>query len=150
MIRSLLFLLLALPIALQAAQVEAQVLQPDFWSGIRLAIERHLGRPYVWGGAGLKNFDCSGFVWRVMLENGILVKRTTARKFYMSLPSVPRTDRFKFGNIVFFDNLKHCGIVSDSATFYHAQLHKGTNLSEFDAFWRPKVCGFRKIPKTQP
>jgi len=120
--------------------------QPS-WEALRQAIQRHLGRPYVWGACGLKSYDCSGFVWRVMLDNGLLIKRTTARKLYMSLPGVPASDRFQPGNIVFFDNLTHCGIVSSRADFYHAQVHRGTNLSEFDPFWRPKICGFRKLPR---
>ena len=51
----------------------------QFVESIKSTIENHLGRPYVWGSSGLKSFDCSGFVWRVMYENGILLKRTTAR-----------------------------------------------------------------------
>jgi peptidoglycan endopeptidase LytE len=139
-------LLVALHGVLGAAQRSARTAPPEFWDQVKFVIERHLGRPYVWGGAGLKSFDCSGFVWRVMFENGILVKRTTARKFYMTLRPAPRTDPFQFGNIVFFDNLKHCGIVNSSSSFYQAQLSKGTNLSEFDEFWKPKICGFRRMP----
>jgi len=59
--------------------------EPGFWQRVRSSIEKNLGRPYVWGAAGLKSFDCSGFIWRVMYDNGILLKRTTARKFYMTL-----------------------------------------------------------------
>ncbi len=119
--------------------------EPGFWNGFRAAIERHLGRPYVWGACGLKSFDCSGFVWRVMYDNGVLMKRTTARKLYFSLPRTTQKDRWNFGNIVFFDNMKHCGIVNDSGSFFHAQTSKGTNRSEFTPFWRSKVCGVRKI-----
>ncbi len=119
------------------------------WDRIKAAVESHLSRPYVWGACGLKSFDCSGFVWRVMADNGMLIKRTTARKLYMSLPRVAAGGRFDSGNIVFFDNLKHCGIVADSMTFYHAQSSIGTNLSRFDPYWRPKVCGFRAMPKTE-
>ncbi len=124
----------------------AQGSPPEFWDQVKSVIERCLGRPYVWGSAGLKSFDCSGFVWRVMFENGILVKRTTARKLYMSLPPVAKGDPFQFGNIVFFDNLKHCGIVNSRTSFYQAQVSKGTNLSKFDAFWQPQICGFRRMP----
>jgi len=137
-------------ILLMAAQLLCAQTAPGgqvSWETLRLIIRRHLGRPYVWGTCGLKSYDCSGFVWRVMLENGTLIKRTTARKLYMSLPSAPRSERFQPGNIVFFDNLAHCGIVSSHGDFYHAQVHKGTNLSEFDSFWRPKICGFRKMPR---
>ncbi len=138
--------LLALLVAAQAVGTQAQPGGQMVWDRLEDAIRHHLGRPYVWGTCGLKSFDCSGFVWRVMFDNGVLVKRTTARKLYMSLEATARPERFQPGNLVFFDNLKHCGIVSSRREFYHAQLHKGTNLSEFDPFWRPKICGFRKMP----
>ena len=90
----------------------------------------------------MKNFDCSGFVWRVLFENGILTKRTTARKYYMMLPEVDASRQWEFGTLVFFDNLKHVGIVENESAFYHAQVSRGTNLSEFSSFWRKKIlCG---------
>jgi cell wall-associated NlpC family hydrolase len=113
---------------------------------MRTVIQRHLGRPYVWGASGIKSFDCSGFVWRVMSENGILIKRTTARKFYMSLPRVPDEQRWEFGNIVFFSDLKHCGVVDTREGFYHAAVTTGTHLSRFDPFWRRKISGVRAMP----
>jgi cell wall-associated NlpC family hydrolase len=134
-------LLLALPVLgqdLTADRVPA--------SGLRAVIAKHLGRPYVWGSAGLKSFDCSGFVWRVMFDNGILIKRTTARRLYLCLPRVGEGQELQLGNLVFFDNLAHCGIVNDPDTFYHSQCSKGTNLSNFEPYWRNLVCGFRAMP----
>jgi cell wall-associated NlpC family hydrolase len=113
---------------------------------IQRTAEKYLGKPYVWGAVGLKSFDCSGFIWRVMAENGILVKRTTARKLYMSLPRAQKGSSYGSGALVFFDNLKHVGIVKDRESFYHAQVSMGTNLSAFDPYWRHKVCGFRRLP----
>ncbi len=113
---------------------------------VQTVIERHLGRPYVWGATGLKSFDCSGFVWRVMQENGIFVKRTTARKYFLTLPKVSEDQRWAFGNIVFFSDLKHCGIVQTPETFYHAAVSVGTHVSRFDPFWRRRVTGVRAIP----
>jgi len=118
----------------------------DLWDALQRTVERYLGRPYVWGAVGLKSFDCSGFVWRIMAENGIMLKRTTARKLYMSLPRVTKDSNYESGALVFFDNLKHVGIVRDSESFYHAQVSIGTNLSEFEPYWRRKICGFRRIP----
>jgi len=119
---------------------------PDPWSRVQTVIERHLGRPYVWGSSGLKSYDCSGFVWRVMYENGILIKRTTARKYFLTLPKVPDDARWAFGNIVFFSNLKHCGIVQTPETFYHAAVSAGTHVSRFDPLWRGRVSGVRAMP----
>jgi len=137
-------LLLALTPALAGAAVQDAPDRTEFWTEFRQTIERHLGRPYVWGTSGLKSFDCSGFVWRILIDNGVLVKRTTARKYYMSLPRVAG-DRWRFGNIVFFDNMKHCGIVDGPDAFYHAQSSVGTNRSPLSPFWRAKVCGVRAV-----
>jgi peptidoglycan endopeptidase LytE len=119
---------------------------PASWQRIKASIETYLRRPYVWGSSGLKSFDCSGFVWRVMYENGILFKRTTARKLYMSFAAPAEGKNLIPGNLVFFDNLKHCGIVNDDNTFYHAQSSIGTNLSKFNPYWRRLVVGYRCIP----
>ena len=125
----------------------AQTTVTDFLSGIKTAIERNLGRPYVWGATGLKSFDCSGFVWRVMFENGVLMKRTTARKFYMILQPVPKGEEGKFGTLVFFDDLKHVGIMDSPKAFYHAQVSAGTNRSEMNSFWKNKIYGYRRLPE---
>jgi len=121
----------------------------DFWGGLRSAIQKHLGRPYVWGATGLKSFDCSGFIWRVMYENRILLKRTTARKFYMSLPKATPADQSTFGTLIFFDDLKHVGIVENNTAFYHAQVSRGTNRSDMTPFWRQKIYGYRRLPLPQ-
>lgn len=119
--------------------------QVGFWEGIRASLKDYLGRPYSWGSAGQKSFDCSGYVWRVFADNGVLLNRTTARKYYFSLPRVEEGRQSEFGNIVFFDNLKHCGVVNSRDDFYHAQTSRGTNLSPFNQFWRGKVCGYRRV-----
>lgn len=141
----LLLLLLGLPSGLPGQTRETPAADSSS-DGLRLVIQKHLGRPYVWGASGLKSFDCSGFVWRVMAEQGILIKRTTARKFYFCLPAAEEDDKWHFGNVVFFDNLKHCGLINDSKSFFHAQSVKGTNLSPLNRYWKPKVCGVRKMP----
>jgi cell wall-associated NlpC family hydrolase len=118
----------------------------EFFSGIKAAIDRNLGRPYVWGATGQKSFDCSGFVWRVMYENGILMKRTTARKFYMMLKPASKEEQGNFGTVVFFDDLKHVGIVESPKEFYHAQSVVGTNRSQMSPYWKKMVYGYRLLP----
>jgi cell wall-associated NlpC family hydrolase len=115
--------------------------ESGFFERLRQSIESHLGRPYVWGESGNKSFDCSGFVWRVGTDTGLFFKRTTARKLWFSTTPATAANRGKLGNLVFFDDLKHVGIVNDTRSFYHAQSSKGTNLSEMNAYWKPKVVG---------
>ena len=143
-----LLMLLSTDLASQSAENSANSISgaTGFIAGVKSAIEKNLGRPYVWGSSGLKSFDCSGFIWRVMYENGILLKRTTARKFYMMLPPVSNEEKWNFGTLVFFDNLKHVGIVETPHSFYHAQVSAGTNRSEMNSYWRPRIYGFRRIP----
>ena len=134
-----------------SAVAEAQSPQESstFKDRVKSTIEKHLGRPYVWGSSGMKSFDCSGFIWRVMYENGILLKRTTARKFYMILPPAPKEQQWEFGTFVFFDDLKHVGIVDSQDAFYHAETSIGTNRSKMNSFWRRKIYGFRSLPAPQ-
>ncbi len=119
---------------------------PDYWTRVKLNIQKYLGRPYAWGATGVKSFDCSGFVWRVFAESGVLFKRTTARKLWFSLPDPPKGREHAFGNLVFFDNLTHVGIVNDRTSFYQSQSSVGTNLSPMSHFWRSKVVGERAAP----
>lgn len=122
---------------------------PQILESMKSTIEKHLGRPYVWGASGMKSFDCSGFIWRVMYENGILLKRTTARKFYMILPPTPKDQESDFGTLVFFNDLKHVGIMDSQNAFYHAQSSIGTNRSTMNSYWRRKIYGFRQLPFPQ-
>ncbi|MBI4875630.1 MAG: C40 family peptidase [Acidobacteria bacterium] len=139
---------LAILALLGSAAAMAQT--PDnWWERLRATVEKHLGRPYVWGATGLKSFDCSGFVWRAFTDAGAPFKRTTARKLYFSLNSATKGKEWDFGNVVFFDDLKHCGIVNSRGDFFHAESSKGTTLSRFDPYWRPKVYGIRRVAVLQ-
>ncbi len=135
--------LLAL-LVLCCGAVAAQA-REGWWDRFRAVVSANLGRPYVWGATGMKSFDCSGFVWRVFTDAGAPFKRTTARKLYFSLSPIPKGKEWDYGNVVFFDDLKHCGIVNSRGDFYHAQSGKGTNLSPFDPYWRQKISGVRRV-----
>lgn len=144
----LLFILLTTAVVGHARSAQSTVLSSvtDFFAGVKTSIQKNLGRPYVWGASGLKSFDCSGFAWRVMLDNGVLMKRTTARKFYMMLKPASKEEQGNFGTLVFFDDLKHMGIVNSSNDFYHAQSVVGTNLSPMNSYWKKLVTGYRQFP----
>jgi hypothetical protein len=79
-------------------------------------------------------------------ELELLFSAAIRRKLYMCLPEVPEQDRWRFGNIVFFDDLQHCGIVSGRGAFYHSSQTEGTHFSTLGPFWQPKLCGFRAMP----
>lgn len=134
------------PVYLQAsAKMESNGI--DVRECFRKIIPKYLGKPYRLGRAGPRSFDCSGFVWRVLQESGIRIKRSSARKLYLRLPRIPEENNLEFGMVVFFRNFRHCGIIKDNLSFYHASVKVGTTMSDFAPYWRKRICGFRGIPK---
>ncbi len=110
------------------------------------AIDQRLGSPYVWGAAGPRVFDCSGFVWSVFGSAGIQFDRTNARTFWTRFSPAGDDEKYRLGTLVFFNNLTHVGIVADEYGFYHASTSKGVIYSPFKGYWGQRIDGFRRIP----
>ena len=110
------------------------------------AIEERLGTPYRLGATGPYRFDCSGFVWSVFQAAGFGFERSSARSLWSSFEPVDGDERFKFGTLVFFNNLRHVGIVADSEGFYHASTSQGVTYSRFSDYWLKRLDGFRRVP----
>lgn len=109
-------------------------------------LQKNLGRPYVWGATGYKSYDCSGVIWRMLSDQGVFLKRTTARKLFVSLKKLPPGEQPSYGTLIFFDDLKHVGMVLDPKRFFHAQSSKGTTVSELSPYWKKMVYGYRQLP----
>lgn len=109
------------------------------------AIDTRLGARYVWGAAGPRVFDCSGFVWSSFKEIGVDFYRGSARSYWARFAPAREDEKYKFGTLVFFNNLSHVGIVADEHGFYHASRRKGVIYSRFDKY-PARVDGFRRIP----
>lgn len=101
-----------------------------------------LGRRYVWGATGPKNFDCSGFTSYVFRNQGIELPRTS-RMQYTQGEKVDRSD-LKAGDLMFFSSPRsgkgtvgHVGIVvsvdeeTNAVTFIHASTKKGITYQKF-------------------
>ncbi len=132
---------------LLACLLLAAALPDDLVQNLANWLEQNLGRPYVWGATGHKSYDCSGFVWRMLTDNGVFLKRTTARKLYLATD--PATEP-AFGTLVFFDDLKHVGILRDQRSFFHASSSQGTTRAPLAPYWAPKIVGFRRLPLEAP
>ena len=110
------------------------------------SISAKLGIPYLYGSAGPNRYDCSGFVWAVFKDAGIDFERSSARTLWqMSIPD-EGDERFKFGTLVFFNNLGHIGIVADKEGFYQASSSKGITYSKFEGYWQNRIVGYRRLP----
>ena len=113
---------------------------------VMAAIDVRIGAPYVYGSSGPRVFDCSGFVWSVFQSAGVQFERGSARGFWATFQPVSEDEKFKFGTLVFFNNLKHVGIVADANGFYHASTSQGVTYSPFNEYWTSRITGFRRVP----
>jgi peptidoglycan endopeptidase LytE len=118
----------------------------QFQQLITAAIDDRLGARYVWGATGPSAFDCSGFVWSTYHAVGIDFERGSARTLWSRFEAPAADEKYKFGNLVFFSNLAHVGIVADEKGFYHASRHHGVIYSPFNEYWLSRIDGFRKVP----
>ena len=113
-----------------------------------LAIDERLGTPYRMGATGPNRYDCSGFVWSVFQQAGVSFERSTARSLWQEFTPPAEGEQFKFGTLVFFNNLHHVGIVADANGFFHASSH-GVVYSRFDDYWTKRLNGFRRVSFAQ-
>lgn len=111
------------------------------------AITKRLGIRYRFYGIDDTGYDCSGFVWRVFRDAGADFQRVAARTLWRQLPEATETEVKQFGTLVFFNGLKHIGIVRDAYSFYHASRSQGVSLSYFSGYWGQRITGFRRAPK---
>lgn len=102
--------------------------------------------PYRLGSTGPDRYDCSGFVWSVFTDAGFAFPRSSARTYWDEFEPVEGDERFKFGTLVFFNNLGHVGIVADENGFYHASRSQGITYSPFAGYWGKRIVGYRRVP----
>lgn len=110
------------------------------------AITHRLGIRYRFFGTDDRGYDCSGFVWRVFQDAGASFERVAARTLWDQLPEAPAEEVAKFGTLVFFNGLKHVGIVRDAESFYHSSRSEGVTLSSFAGYWESRITGYRRAP----
>lgn len=110
------------------------------------SMDAKLGIPYHYGSTGLNSIDCSGLVWMVFRDAGLNFERSSAANYWREFEPVSGDDRFKFGTLVFFNDLGHVGIVVNDKGFYHASSSKGVTYSSFDGYWAKRIVGYRRIP----
>src|SRR5262249_752720 len=113
---------------------------------LQIAILSRLGIRYRYTGIDDRGYDCSGFVWRVFKDAGADFERVAARTLWRQLPVAKAQETRQFGTLVFFNGLKHIGIVHDAETFYHSSRSRGVVLSPFAGYWEKRLTGFRQSP----
>jgi len=64
--------------------------------------ERFLGTPYMWGGASVKHFDCSGFTQFVYRQCGIVLPRNAREQIYTGEEVPYDFDKMLPGDLLFY------------------------------------------------
>ncbi len=111
--------------------------------------KNQLGVPYQFGGSSPSGFDCSGFLYYVFKENGIILPRTSADQ-YDTGEKIKKSD-LQIGDLVFFETYKpgpsHSGIYVGEQKFIHASSKNGISISSVDDpyYWSSRYLGARRI-----
>ena len=82
---------------------------------------RLLGTPYMWGGASIKHFDCSGFTQFVYRQSGIVLPRNAREQIYTGEVVPYDFDKMRPGDLLFYGTLNPDGkprVVSHVAMYY--------------------------------
>jgi len=81
--------------------------------------KRQLGKPYVFGGSGPDNFDCSGLVAWAWRAAGVTLPHSAGSQ-YRDYPKVPLTALQPGDIVVFGSDLHHDGIYVGNGQMIHA------------------------------
>ncbi|MBS5966354.1 MAG: C40 family peptidase [Finegoldia magna] len=115
--------------------------------------EKHIGKRYVFGASGPRNFDCSGFVCWSFTKSGVKnMPRTTAWRIYTDYCNPVSPSQAKPGDIIFFKGtynsgtpISHVGIYAGNGMMIHAgdpiqyaNINTRYWKEHFYAFGRPK------------
>jgi murein DD-endopeptidase len=103
---------------------------------------RMLGKPYRYGGASPRGFDCSGLVYYAYHQAGYKVPRTSQLQYRDSLP-VKQAHR-REGDLLFFrieGKVSHVGIYLGDNRFIHAPASgkRVTLASLEEPYWRERL-----------
>jgi cell wall-associated NlpC family hydrolase len=112
------------------------------------------GVPYRNGGSDPAGFDCSGFVWYVFGQHGVVLPRTVTEQFRMGIRVDPID--LRPGDLVFFDTTgsgrqasqpTHIGISIGGDEFVHAPSTAGQVRVErlVSSYWAPRFLEARRV-----
>ncbi|WP_052422585.1 C40 family peptidase [Nonomuraea candida] len=93
------------------------------------------GTPYVWGGTSENGYDCSGLMLRAYEAAGIDLPRTARQQYGAFSRKIDWPD-LKPGDLVFFSNLGHVGMISKPGHMVHAPRTGDVVKEEKLSAWR--------------
>ncbi|MFF2877778.1 SH3 domain-containing protein [Gottfriedia sp. NPDC057991] len=113
--------------------------------------KQFLGVPYKWAGVSPTGFDCSGFIYYVLKENGKPFGRTNVSGYWHNNTSFQKVTTSQPGDLIFFQNTytygpSHMGIMLNQNEFIQAGSSKGVTISNInDSYWQKHFLGYKRI-----
>jgi len=120
---------------------------PGAGGGTALSVARSMiGRPYAFGGASPRAFDCSGLMVYAFRQAGVILPRTSFGQFGVGVP-VSRAN-IQAGDLVFFNasgpGASHVGIATSNATVISATTHGVREHTIGGPYWGAHYVGARR------
>ncbi|MEV5750174.1 C40 family peptidase [Actinoallomurus sp. NPDC052308] len=97
---------------------------------------RQMGKPYRFGGAGPRSYDCSGLAMAAWRKGGVSLPHRADIQYHLIRRKVPMRS-LRPGDLVFFSGASHVGIYVGRGRFVHAP-HTGTVIQ------RGSLTGWRR------
>jgi murein DD-endopeptidase len=127
-----------------------QSAEPTLGDELALRAIAQVGKPYRYGGADLKGFDCSGLVFYVHQDLGVQVPRTAAEQYKMSKPV--NIHQLLPGDLLFFRTTRskrvtHVGVYAGGGRFVHApQTGEKIEIRELsDEYYGKRLVGAGRL-----
>ncbi|MFI7609808.1 NlpC/P60 family protein [Nonomuraea terrae] len=108
--------------------------KPAWKIALKFAMNKR-GTPYVWGGTSPRGYDCSGLMLRAYQKAGIQLPRVAADQ-YAAFDKKVSWKNLKPGDLVFFSNLGHVGMISRPGYMVHAPRTGDVVKEEKLSAWR--------------
>lgn len=116
------------------------------FSALMNEAQKHLGKPYSWGGNGPSSFDCSGYTKYVFAKQGISIPRTSGSQYAASTKI--SASQAQPGDLVFFDygsGIAHVGIYIGGGQMINAQ-NDGVKIDNVTSgYWAKYLVGYGKV-----
>ncbi len=123
-------------------------------NNILIEARTYIGTPYRYGGTTRRGIDCSAFMQKAFLAEGIDLPRVSSQQAKIGYP-IPK-DKIKAGDLIFFSTtsrtrVTHVGLavnVDDfgNVRFIHASSSKGVTISSLDeSYWNSRFRTARRV-----
>ena len=114
---------------------------------LRYAVEQ-IGKPYQWGGAGPRSYDCSGLTSQAWKHAGRAIPRTSQEQ-WAQLPHVPLTQLRPGDLVIYFPEATHVALYIGDGMVVQAP-RPGTRIKVSPIAANPVLGAVRPDPGGQP